>query len=57
MKCFYPMCNVSLQNGGTLFRVNKKGTPAVLACRRHIKNTDATISPEVDKVVKAIEHK
>lgn len=57
MKCFHPLCPVDPAKGGTLFRVNPKGQPAIWACRIHLKNTDATIAPEVDQIVKIIEKK
>lgn len=57
MKCFHPLCPVDPGKGGTLYRVNDKGLPAIWACRIHIKNTDATITPEVEQIVKIIEQK
>ena len=54
IKCFHPLCNVSPSAVGTVFRINAKGQPGIWACREHIKNTDAMIPSEVDRVVSAI---
>jgi hypothetical protein len=54
-KCFHPRCTVSPRAGGTVFRINAKGQPGIYACRKHMKNTDAKIAPEVAAVVEAVE--
>lgn len=55
MKCFHPMCTVTPQTGGTLFRINAKGQPGLWACREHRANTDAPKDRELDRIVDAIE--
>jgi len=57
LKCFHPLCTVSPRTGGTTYRINAKGQPGIWACRQHMKNTDATIAPEVEQVVNAIKGK
>lgn len=53
-RCFYPLCTVSPETGGTLSRVNAKGQPGIWACREHIKQTDAKVAPEVKQVTDLI---
>jgi hypothetical protein len=55
MKCFHPMCTVSPQTGGALYRINAKGQPGIWACREHLQNTDGKIDPTVDKLTSIIE--
>lgn len=53
-KCFHPMCTKRFPKDA-LFRVNAKGQPGIWACADHVKNTDAKVEPEVQRIVAAIE--
>lgn len=55
MKCFHPRCTVNPETGGTLFRINAKGQPAIWACREHRAQTDRRPDKELDTVVGIIE--
>ena len=54
MKCFHPTC-AKRAPYDTLFRINAKGQPAVMACWEHRKNTDRAPDPELDDFVRMLE--
>lgn len=50
------ICRKGLADGIALFRINEKGVPGILACARHIQQTDAApIDEDVQRLVKVIE--
>lgn len=52
MNCLF--CRKGPAQGVNLYRVNAKGQPGVWACAKHIKQTDASVDPEVKAVVDAM---
>jgi hypothetical protein len=55
VKCFHPLCTVSPQTGGAVYRINAKGQAAIWACAAHTKNTDAKIDPFVRELVELLD--
>lgn len=54
-ECVCLFCRKGPAHGVTIFRVNAKGQPGVWACKQHIKQTDATVHPEVQFLIDALE--
>lgn len=41
----------------SLFRVNAKGQPGIWACWEHKRNADAMPDPELERIVRELEHR
>lgn len=55
MKCLF--CHKGPAQGVSVYRVNAKGQTGVWACQKHMKQTDATIPPEIQAISDALNKK